>query len=292
MARRPAVGFTLQPEERFLALVEPLVAEWVDVVEVAPETLWRVGEHGRFVPNGFFAATLELGRRHAARFVAHGVGLSTGSATSPERRACWLDGIMRTHEAFRFGWYTEHLGATSWGGEELALPLGVPMTDARAATISARLAELQRIVPAVGLENTVAYFTFGSPLDEPAFLARALAAPRRHLLLDLHNLYTMSLDHGFDADDYLARLDLGAVIELHVSGGADSDPAWLPGGETLRLDSHDDAVPDAVFELLERVLPRCPNVRAVTLERMEGTVDEPDVPVLRDELRRIAELVR
>jgi hypothetical protein len=41
-----------------------------------------------------------------------------------------------------------------------------------------------------------------------------------------------------------------------------------------------------VWKLLERVLPIVPNLRGVTLERMEGTVGQGDVPLLREELRR------
>jgi uncharacterized protein (UPF0276 family) len=148
------------------------------------------------------------------------------------------------------------------------------------------LRALQAVVPDVGVENTVLYFTLGSPLDEPAFLRRVLRAPRTHLLLDLHNVFTMAQNFGFEPRAYLDQLDLAKVIEIHLSGGSPSDPAWLPTGRVLRLDAHDTAVPEPVWALFEQVAPRCPNLRGVTLERMEGTVEEPDVPVIRDELRR------
>src|SRR5262249_15363585 len=143
------------------------------------------------------------------------------------------------------------------------------------------------VVPDVGLENTVAYFLLGDPLDEPAFLGRVLAAPRRHLLLDLHNVYTMALNFGFDPEAYLERLDLGRVIEIHLSGGSPSDPGWLPSGRVMRLDAHDGAVPEAVWRLFDRVAPRCRRLRGVTLERMEGTVtSRADVVQVRSEIQR------
>ena len=80
------------------------------------------------------------------------------------------------------------------------------------------------------------------------------------------------------------------VIEIHISGGADSDPRWL-GGKSLRLDSHDTAVPEPVWGLLQSVLPRCPKLRGVTLERMEGTVESTDVIGLQEELTRLREMV-
>ena len=62
-------------------------------------------------------------------------------------------------------------------------------------------------------------------------------------------------------------LDLDRVIEIHLSGGADSDPAWLSSGASLTLDSHDASVPEAVWALFERYVGRCTNLRGVTLER-------------------------
>mgnify|MGYP000964197200 CR=1 FL=1 len=84
----------------------------------------------------------------------------------------------------------------------------------------------------------------------------------------------------------------GAQCLGHLAGGRDSDPQWLPSRRTLRLDGHDDAIPEDVWKLYEEVLPRCTNLRGVTLERMEGTVGENDVAPLRDELRRAREVLR
>jgi hypothetical protein len=51
-------------------------------------------------------------------------------------------------------------------------------------------------------------------------------------------------------------------------------------------------VPDEVWRLFERVVPRCTNLRGVTLERMEGSVAAGDVGAVRDELGRIREVLR
>jgi uncharacterized protein (UPF0276 family) len=107
-----------------------------------------------------------------------------------------------------------------------------------------------------------------------------------HLLLDLHNVYTMGKNFDFDPNEYVDRLDLSRVIEIHISGGSDSEPGWLPSRSTMRLDSHDAPVPEPVWTLLARVVPRCPNLRGVTLERMEGTVETGDTALLREEVRR------
>lgn len=298
MTEPPAIGFTLQPEERMLELLGALLREEPDYYELAPETAWRpmppdAQDGAPLEPNRYHAAFRALRAETGKPFVAHGVGWSPGSVRrDPERDRRWLERIRADHAAFAFRWYTDHLGVAELAGFNLTLPLPLPMTAEMSAIARASLAPLQRIVPDVGLENSVFYYHLGDPLDEPTFLRSVLHAPRTHLLLDLHNVFTTALNAGFEPERYLAALPLERVIEIHVSGGADSDPAWLPAGRTLRLDGHDSAVPEEVWALLEDVLPRCPNLRGVTLERMEGTVDEADVPLLREELRRARLIAR
>lgn len=283
----PAVGFVLQPEERFLELLDRAIHERVDYYEIAPETTWLV-RAGRLEPNGFHRRFRELRAATGRPFVAHGVGFSPGTARPDrKRRARWLERLRADHAAFEFAWYTDHLGVTEVDGLELTLPAPVPMSAEAAAVVRAALAQMQGVVPDVGVENTAFLFHLGDPLDEPAFLASILEAPRTHLLLDLHNVHATALNVGFDPWDYVRALPLERVIEIHVSGGSESEPAWLPSKRSMRLDGHDGAVPEEVWALLERALPRCPALRGVTLERMEGTVDEGDVPLLEDELARL-----
>jgi uncharacterized protein (UPF0276 family) len=296
------VGLTLQPDEEYLELVAPLLPS-VDYFEIAPETTWWEAPAAAaagpdaplppLLPNGYHRRFAALGQRLGKAFVGHGVGLSLGTASRADapRRRRWLARLRADQAVFGFRWYTDHLGASSLAGQAVGLPLPLPHSAYAAALVGRRLRALQAIVPAVGVENTAQYFLLGDPLAEPAFLARALRGAGTHLLLDLHNLYTTAENLGFSTTEYLAQLErhavLDRVIELHLSGGSYSDGSWLPGARVLRLDSHDAAVPEPVWRLLTDVLPRCPRLRGVTLERMEGTVSAGDVAALADELSRI-----
>jgi uncharacterized protein len=285
------VGLSLMPDVVFLDLLHDVIRDDADYYELAPETLWFRTASGTLEPNGFHRTFRELVETTRKPVVAHGVGLSV-SGTSPAdaaRRASWLERIRADHEVFRFGWYTDHLGVSALGGLATTLPLPMPMSDAAVMRTRNALDALQCIVPDVGVENSVFYFHLGDPLDEPAFLGRIVAGHGRHLLLDLHNVYATALNVGFDPHAYLARLPLDAVIEIHLSGGSESPATWLPDKRSMRLDSHDSAVPEAVWALFDEVWPRCPNLRGVTLERMEDTVTVPDVAVVRAELRRARE---
>lgn len=290
----PGVGLVLQPDEAYLELLDDVLQTEVDYYEVAPETLWFEDEEGRLHPNGFFRRFAALREDTKRPFVAHGVGQSIGTSSRGQaaRRRRNLRRLADDHRVFDFRWYTDHLGATTLDDLAITLPLSLPMT-AYAAKVAARcLRAMQGVVPDVGVENSMAHFVLGDPLAEPAFLSSVVRAPHTHLLLDLHNVYTMGLNLGFDPRAYLAKVDHGKVIEIHLSGGSLSDPNWLPSGRTLRLDGHDGPVPDEVWALFEEILPRCRNLRGVTVERMEGTVAPGDVPLLRDEVRRARRILQ
>lgn len=282
-----ALGFTLQPEERTLELLAAVIREEPDYYEVAPETLWRRDGAGGYHPNGFHELFAALAVETGKPFVAHGVGMSLGTVR-PDAvdRARRLARVAADHAVFQFLWYTDHLGATVLDGLELTLPMPPFMSRETAEIVRSGLATMRAVVPDVGVENSVFYFHLGDPLDEPEFLADIVRDPGCHLLLDLHNVYTTAVNVRFEPWAYVERLPLDKVIEIHIAGGSESDPKWLASKRVMRLDSHDHSVPDEVWTLFERTLPLCPNLRGVTLERMEGTVTAADVPLLREELRR------
>ena len=212
-----------------------------------------------------------------------------GSPESP-RTDAWLERLRDDQATFRFEWLTEHLGWTQIDGLEASLPLPLPFSDEAVAVVASRMRLLGSVVPSVGFENNADYFSLGDPAAWPDFINRLCAASSCGLLLDLHNLHTQCLNLGQDAPETLDRLDLDRVLEIHVSGGSESDPDWLASARVLRLDSHDGPVPEPVWRLLERALPRCRNLRGIVVERLNGTFARSDVPALQAEVRRAKEL--
>lgn len=287
-----AVGFTLQPDEEFLDRTRVLL-DRVDYAEVAPETLWR--QRGdRVVDNGFADAIKALVDDASLFAVAHGVGFSTGAASDDDERvALWKARLTDNHRRFGFQWMSDHSGMTTTAGLHLALPVAVPSTSARALATQKKLSFLRDLCGLGCVETSALPFRFcGARGDDAALVAAAVDVDGCGVVLDLHNLWTMHVNLGVDVDGYLSRLDPASIVELHVSGGSTSDVGWLPQRRVVRLDSHDDDVPEEVFALLARVAPRCPRLRGVTLERMEGTVvDDAGVARLGRELDRVREVL-
>lgn len=275
-----AVGFPLWPDLDLLPTTAPLI-EAVDYVEVAPETLWGPGG----APNGYHQIAQTLAQA-GTPMVAHGVALDPAS-TDIVRRRRWLENLARDARALGFRWVSDHLGTTHVDGEPVALPLPAPASFDRLTHTLDQLAAATGAPAAV--ENTAWYAYPSDALDEPARLTQALG-DQHHLVLDLHNLWTNSINLGFDPMQWLERAPLSRVIELHISGGTWAPPAWT-GGTTLRLDSHDGPVPDEVWQLLEDVAPRCPALRGATLERIEGPIPDHAVQRLLSELDRLRTLV-
>ena len=282
-----ATGLLLAPDSAWLTRCSPLF-DLVDVFSLAPETTWRGPD---LAPNDFAGAFARIARSRGCGMVGHGVGFSLASENAEARQTRWLPRLAADRDAFGFGWYTEHLGLTVAAGEDLQIPLPVPHTADTASRVRRSLDRLATVFSAVGAENSAWMVHPGDPMDEPRWLADALGP--HHLLLDLHNLYTSSINLRFDPEAWLARAPLDRVIEIHLSGGDEADARWSAGlgGRRYRLDSHDHDVPREVWALFEAIWRECPALRCVTLERQEGTVQPGDVPVLRDSLLRIRETV-
>lgn len=114
-------------------------------------------------------------------------------------------------------------------------------------------------------ENAFIYALFpGSDLDEATYLSRLVEKAGTYLLLDLHNLFANAENFtDFDVWDYLRRIPLDRVIEIHVAGGQ-----WI---DEWYHDLHNSSVPDEVWDMLQHVLENSKSVRGVTLE-VQGPV--------------------
>lgn len=282
------VGLALHADAGFLQLCRALIEDEAEFFEVMPEGLWRRDDAGAIVSSSWTDVFEEIQERSRRPFVAHGIGLSIGTAgdTDEPRYREWLAQLERDCRRFNYLWYTEHLGWMTAGDREMMLPLPLPPTEEAVATVARRLAPLKALFPHVGFENQTGYFNHADARSEAPFWNRLCHAGDLWLLLDLHNAWAQCRNARLDLDEYLTALDLSRVLEIHLSGGSDSDPAWLASGQVFRLDSHDGPVPEPVWQAFAKLRPRCPNLRGVVVERLDGTIAPQDVGLLAEEVRR------
>jgi uncharacterized protein (UPF0276 family) len=286
------VGMVLHAQDDWLDFAET-VAHEVDFFEFAPEVTWGVPPRGELVFTRAADRFEELARGAGKPVVGHSLGFSPGTcSTHPEDEAemqRWIEMTRRTHERFGFRWLLDHLGYSRHSGQHAVLPLPLEHGDGMIDAMTRCMRRMREVHDFVGAENAVWYCSLGAPADEPAFLSRLYRQSGAWLLLDLHNVYTHCVNFGLQWGDYLEALPLERVLCLHVSGGSHSDPVWVPGGTSFRLDSHDGKVPEDVWRMLEVALPRCVNARGVVVEYMEGTLAEGHEHFL-DEVRRARRL--
>src|SRR5690606_30627911 len=79
------------------------------------------------------------------------------------------------------------------------------------------------------------------------------------LLLDVNNVYVNAFNHGYDAKKFISELPLDKVAYIHMAGHEQVE-------EDLIIDTHGQAIIDAVFELFEWTLPQVKPV-PILLER-------------------------
>lgn len=208
------------------------------------------------------------------RVVPHGTGLSLGWPGAVD--AQYLAGMRRVTAATRAPYYSEHLSVTSVPGIDLGHLSPLQYSDELLEAIIRKTNSIQSYLgkPLV-LENLT--FTVqipGSQYSEAEFLHRLTKATGCGLLLDLTNLYTNSVNLGFDPCAAIESYPLECVVQVHLAGGR-----WYEG---RLIDSHSELVPEEVWRLLEYLAART-RVRAALVEHDSAF---PDFRLLLDQVTR------
>jgi uncharacterized protein len=211
----------------------------VDWVEVVTENFMADG--GRPI------AVLEKVRRDMP-IVLHGVSLSIGSVDPiPERYLADLERLVARIDP---AMVTDHLCWGTHRGQYVHDLLPLPYTEEALAHVARRVAAVQdRLGRPILLENPSSYVAFrDSTMSEWEFLSELCRRAGCGILLDVNNVYVSARNFGFDPISYLDGITSGHVGQFHLAGHTDK-------GRYL-LDTHDGAVPPAVWDLYREALRR------------------------------------
>ncbi|HEY6899978.1 MAG TPA: DUF692 family multinuclear iron-containing protein, partial [Puia sp.] len=245
-----------------LAACLPLLEESrVEAIEWSFDALFKVEQ----VPDWFLELLSAFSKE--GRLIGHGVFFSLFSGRFQSGQEAWLRQLQETASIFRFDHVTEHFGFMTGKDFHNGAPLNIPYT---ATTLAIGRDRLQRIQEAcrcpVGLENLAFSYSLDEVRQHGEFLDRLLEPVNGFIILDLHNLYCQLENFELDFDELIHLYPLDKVREIHISGGSWEDSGIAPG-RRVRRDTHDDTVPADVFQLLERVIDRCPHLKYVVLEQ-------------------------
>ncbi|MEX2495501.1 MAG: DUF692 domain-containing protein [Woeseia sp.] len=240
----------------------------VDFMEVAPEN-W-IGVGGKLGSKlRFFSERYPL--------LIHGLSLSLGSpAPLDEALLARVRSFMDQHN---IRLYSEHLSFCSDDGHLYDL-MPIPFTEEAVSWVAGRIRRAQEILQRrMAIENVSYYAPMASSLSEVDFTLAVLREADCDLLLDINNIIVNSINHRYDAQQFLLSMPADRVRYFHIAGHSVE-------AEDLRIDTHGSAVSDAAWTLLQEAYRHFGPVPTL----LERDFNFPPVEELMGEVRRIKAL--
>ena len=244
--------------------------EDVDFMEVAPENWIDVG--------GVLGKKFRYFTERYP-FVIHGLSLSIGSpAPLNEDLVRDIKGFMKEHD---IRMYSEHLSYTSDDGQLYDL-MPMPFTEAAVTWVANRVKRVQDILEQrIALENVSFYAPTDTSMSEVDFLLAVLQEADCDLMLDINNIVVNSINHSYDAHEFLYRMPAERIRYFHLAG-------HYVEAEDLRVDTHGDVVDEQAWALLRAAYAHFGPVPTL----LERDFNFPPLEELLDEVRQIRQYQR
>jgi uncharacterized protein len=276
-AELPALGVGIT----YSSAIEPLLErrpELFHVLEIEPQTTW-IKTPGARQPYRVGEEVLRHLDGLPGRRLVHSVGAPVGGTVLPE--PAQLERLREVVAHLRSPWLSDHLSFNQTADFATGFFLPPRQTLRGVETATAAIRAMQAALPVpVAVETGVSYLRpRADELPDGEFVDRVLEGAGCGLLLDLHNVYCNGRNGRQPLDEYLEQLPLDRVWEIHLAGGFELDGFWL--------DAHSGAIPDPVYALAERLVPRLPNLRAMIFEIFPSFVPVVGLELVREQLERL-----
>jgi uncharacterized protein (UPF0276 family) len=212
--------------------LEQQLPQQIQFLELAPEN-W-IGIGGR------------LGKRlryFTERYpvVAHGLSLNLGGPAPLDE--AFLQQVKQFLATHHIRCYSEHLSYCADDGHLYDL-MPIPFTEAAVRYVAERIRRTQNILEQrIAIENISYYAAPGQAMAEIDFIQAVLEEADCDLLLDVNNIYVNSVNHGYDADNYLKALPAKRIAYAHIAG-------HYQAAEDLIIDTHGADIIHPVWRLL------------------------------------------
>lgn len=206
--------------------------ENISFYEVAPENWMTIGG--------------KLGKQFSAMtertpFICHGLSLSIGSSDPlDEDFVISLKHFMREH---KIKLYSEHLSYCSHEGHLYDL-MPIPFTEDAVVHTAKRIQRVQEILEQkIAIENVSYYAAPGQEMSEIDFFNAVVQEADCDVLLDINNIYVNSVNHGYDAEQFLRAIPAERISYAHIAGHYVETDDFL-------VDTHGADIIDPVWKLL------------------------------------------
>lgn len=205
----------------------------LDFLEITPENWMQMGGH--------FASQL---RNLAPGFplVAHGLSLSLGGPAPLDIN--FIGKLKHFLDDYNVQCFSEHLSYCSDDGHLYDL-LPIPFSEAAVDHVAQRISQTQDLMQRrIAVENVSYYAAPHQQMSEIEFINAVLVKADCDLLLDVNNVYVNSVNHGYDARDFIAALPAERIAYMHIAG-------HYRENDELIIDTHGADVIDPVWQLLD-----------------------------------------
>ena len=189
----------------------------------------------------------------------------------------YLDLVRRRAEAWGAPFWSDHLCWSKAADAHLFELLPLPFTSEAARHFARRAREARdRTGVPLALENVSQYVLMRGDLDEAGFVGAVLELSDAGLMLDVNNVVVNCANHGGDPREFIDRMPLDRVWQIHVAGHT-----VLPH---VVLDTHTGPTPEAVLDLYRYTLRRAGRMIPTILE---WDTDIPTDERILDEVDRV-----
>lgn len=264
---RPWLGFGLGLRtEHFADLLEqPANVDWL---EINSENFMVAGGKPRRYLEAF---------RQRYPIVMHGVSMNIGGSDPLDFD--YLRALKQLASDVQPAWVSDHLCWTGANGINSHDLLPLPYSDEAVAHVVDRVQRVQEFLGReLVLENLSSYVRFSaSTMTEWEFLREIAQRSGCRLLLDINNVVVSARNHGYDTEQFLAGLPAQHIWQIHLAGHSDYG--------THVIDTHDHAVPDAVWALYESAIKRFGPISTM-IERDDHIPPLPELIAELDQARR------
>jgi uncharacterized protein (UPF0276 family) len=264
----PVTGAGLGLRRAIADQLKEVPAGEIDFMEIAPENWIHVGG--------------KLGKKlrwftERYPFLIHGLSLSIGSpAPLDEQLVHDVRDFMAEHN---IRMYSEHLSASSDDGQLYDL-MPIPFTDDAVKHVAARVRRVQDILEQrIALENVSYYAPTDTAMSEAEFTLAVLEEADCDLMLDINNIVVNSINHKYDALEFMYRMPAERIRYFHIAG-------HYVEAEDLRIDTHGTPVDQQAWALLAEAYKHF----GVVPTLLERDFNFPPIEELLDEVRHIREL--
>jgi len=265
---RPS-GAGLGLRRELLPALKAHVPDAIDFFEIAPENWIDLG--------GAYGRELR-GFTERYPFVCHGLSLSIGGPTPLDEML--LHKTRQLMDTHGIALYTEHLSYCSDDGHLYDL-LTIPFTEEAVKYVAARIRRAQDILERrIAIENA-SYYT-PSPvaeMDELGFIRAVLTEADCDLHLDVNNVYVNSVNHRYDAVEFIRALPTERIVYMHMAGHYNE-------ADDLIIDTHGADVIEPVWSLLDASY----RIHGVAPTLLERDFNIPPLAELVHEVEQIARL--